>query len=67
MDEDLAWLRVQDLQREVENRRLMASSQPFASRTAKLALRVGRALAGLVSRQAGAKPVAPAAESRHHA
>ena len=68
LDEDLAWLRVQDMQREAENRRLMAGSPTFAMATAKLGLRVLRALADLMSRQAGAKPLAPpAAESRHHA
>lgn len=42
MNEDLAWLRVQDMQREAENRRLMAAMRRSAGMTtgaAKLASR----------------------------
>ncbi len=71
MNEDLAWLRVQDMQREAENRRLVASSQRLskpAAKTAKLGLRVIRTLAGFASRKAAAQRKAPSvAGSRHHA
>ena len=67
MNEDLAWLRVQDMQREAENRRLVASSQGLgraAARTAKLI----RTLAGFASRKAAAQRKPPTvAGSRHHA
>ena len=71
MNEDLAWLRVQDMQREVENRRLMAGmrrSAGMTARTAKLGLQAVRALAAFATRRAGAHPVAPpVTDSRHHA
>jgi hypothetical protein len=71
MNEDLAWLRVQDMQREAENRCLMAGShrpKRLAARTAKLGLRVVRTLSAFVSRRAGAQTVAPSVtKSRHHA
>jgi hypothetical protein len=44
MDEDLAWLRVQDMQREAENRRLMAGS-PWAGAVSALSRRIFRSLA----------------------
>jgi hypothetical protein len=69
MDEDLAWLRVQDMQREVENRRLMADAA--ASGTpgkAKLGLRVVQALKRFIWRKDRSERVTPPAmESRHHA
>ena len=34
MNEDLAWLRLQDLQREAQNRRLIAGARRPATRTA---------------------------------
>ena len=70
INEDLAWLRVQDMQREAENRRLMAPTQGWsmsAAKTAKIGLRVVRTLAGFMSRTAAAQPKAPSvASSRHH-
>ena len=71
MNEDLAWLRVQDMQREAENRCLMAGShrpKRLAARTAKLGLQAVRTLAAFASRRAGAHRVAPpVTDSRHHA
>jgi hypothetical protein len=70
MNEDLAWLRVQDVQREVENRRLMAGapSGNLAVSTSKLVGRAIRALIASASRGTGTKRVAPPAiESQHHA
>jgi hypothetical protein len=71
MNEDLAWLRVQDMQREAENRRLMADmrrSAGMTTRTVKLGLHAVWTLAALASRRAGAHPVAPSVtDSRHHA
>ena len=71
MNEELAWLRMQDMQREAENRRLMAGpnrSAGMAIGTAKLGVRVVRALTAFASRRAGAHPVAPpVTDSRHHA
>lgn len=34
MDEDVAWLRLQDTQREAENRRLVAAGRPSATMAA---------------------------------
>jgi hypothetical protein len=71
MNEDLAWLRVQDMQRETENRRLMAGmrrSAGMTTRTAKLGLQAVRTLAAFASRRAGTRSGAPSVtESRHHA
>jgi hypothetical protein len=67
MNEDLAWLRVQDMQREAENRRLMAgpSSSPTMATLRRLAVRT---LARFRTRQA-ADHTGPraSAETRHHA
>ena len=67
MNEDLAWLRVQDKQREAENRRLMAGPRsPGRMRT--LGRLIGRALASAWSRRSGTQSVArPPMETRHHA
>jgi hypothetical protein len=70
MNEDLAWLRVQDVLREVENRRLMAEapSGNLAASTVKLVGRIIRALIASASRGTRRERVAPpAVESRHHA
>jgi hypothetical protein len=71
MNEDLAWLHVQDMQREAENRRLMAAmrrSAGMTTRAAKLGLQAVRTLAAFASRRAGAHPVAPpVTDRRHHA
>jgi hypothetical protein len=70
MNEDLAWLRVQDVQREVENRRLMAgpSSSSSAMAIANLVHRAMRALRASALRGTGTEPAAPPAkESPHHA
>lgn len=67
-NEDLAWLRVQDMQREAENRHLMAGVPSFGLRAA-LARLIVHALAAVRSRQAGAPPASPPSPSeiRHHA
>jgi hypothetical protein len=50
MNEDVAWQRLQDIQRELENRRLMAAGQPSATfaTLSQLAARVWL-LAGLAA------------------
>jgi hypothetical protein len=52
MNEDAAWQRLQDLQREMENSRLMAAGQPQAAMATlrKLSARVWL-LAGLAARR----------------
>jgi hypothetical protein len=71
MNEDLAWLRVQDMQREAENRRLMASAEGSRTPAANAVehwLRVIRKLTDFTSRRTAAQRKAPSvAESRHHA
>jgi hypothetical protein len=68
MDEDLAWLRVQDMQREAENRRLMARTAASGSARANLGVRVVQALTRFIWRKIRSERVAPpAVESRHHA
>lgn len=67
MNEDLAWLRVQDMQREAENRRLMAGA-PSSPTMAAARRIVVRALARVRSREAANQPVGRrTAETRHHA
>lgn len=67
MNEDLAWLRVQDMQREAENRRLMAG-KASSSRMGAIRRVAARALGWVRSRGAGNAPVArPTVESQHHA
>lgn len=64
-NEEIAWLRLQDLQREAENRRL--TTRPSATKAALHRL-FARASAAIRPREAGAQPVAvPAAECLHHA
>jgi hypothetical protein len=67
MNEDLAWLRVQDKQREAENRRLMAGPRsPGRMRT--LGRFIVRILADAWSRRSATQSVArPPIETRHHA
>ena len=67
LDEDLAWLRVQDLQREAENRRLVAGP-----RSARLMPALGRLMALIIantwSRRTATQPVArQSVDSQHHA
>ena len=50
MNEDLMWERLKDIQREVENSRLLARSRPRK-------FRPGRWIAGLLTRRAAAKPL----------
>ena len=65
MNEDLAWLRVQDIQREAENRRLMAGG-PSLGVKAALGRLIVRILSVAQSRRT--RPVAPSpSEIRHHA
>jgi hypothetical protein len=66
MNEDLAWLRVQDMQREAENRRLVGGA--VASWMATLR----RLAAGVVARVGSRRPstdavARPRVETRHHA
>lgn len=64
INEDLAWLRVQDKQREAENRRLMAGPRSRGLIQA-LGRLIVRTLANAWSRRS---PVArPTIETRHHA
>jgi hypothetical protein len=66
LDEDLAWLRVQDLQREAENRRLMAG--PRSPRMPALGRLIVRIVANAWSRRAATQPVArTAVKTQHHA
>ena len=66
MNEDLAWLRVQDMQREAENRRLMAGSPLFGA--VCWARVIFRSLANVRSRRLATQSVArPIVEPRHHA
>jgi len=67
MNEDLAWMRVQDMQREAENRRLMAGSPLFGALSA-LGRVILRSLANARSRRTATQSVArPIVETRHHA
>jgi hypothetical protein len=67
MDEDLAWLRVQDMQREAENRRLMAGS-PWSGAVSALSRLILRSLAKLrPDRPASRSAARPIVEPRHHA
>jgi len=51
-NEEVAWLHVQDLQREAENRRLMASERPSATRAIVRRL-FGRTASAPAAGQAG--------------
>ena len=67
MNEDLAWLRVQDRQREVENRRLMsgASSSRTVSAIGRL---IVRTIAKVRSREAATQTMARrTVKTQHHA
>ncbi|HEY8952738.1 MAG TPA: hypothetical protein VIP78_09285 [Candidatus Dormibacteraeota bacterium] len=67
MNEDLAWLRVQDMQREAENRRLMsgASSSRTVSAIGRL---IVRTIANVRSREAATQTVARrTVKTQHHA
>jgi len=66
MNEDLAWLRVQDRQREVENRRLVEGAP--SSRAASAIRRIiAGAIAGARSRRAPQAPARAAIKTQHHA
>lgn len=66
INEDLAWLRVQDLQREAENRRLMAG--PRSPRIPALGRLIGRMVATAWSRRSATKPaVRTTVKTQHHA
>jgi hypothetical protein len=66
INEDLAWLRVQDKQREAENRRLMAGAP--SSRAASAIRRViASAIASARSRRATPPPARAAIKTQHHA
>jgi hypothetical protein len=67
MDEDLGWLRVQDMQREAENRRLMAGS-PWRQAVSALGRLIFRILAHVRSDRPPSRSAAhPMVEPRHHA
>jgi hypothetical protein len=67
INEDLAWLRVQDNQREAENRRLMAGQRSPGMMRA-LGRLIVRSLAGAWSRRPATQSEArPTIETRHHA
>ena len=68
MNEDLAWLRVQDIQREAENRRLTAGAVPPPRARSAVSRLIARTLANARSRKP-ATPVAarPTVEAQHHA
>jgi len=57
MDDDLAWMRVQDMQREAENRRLVAGS-PWFGAVSALGRLIFRSLANVRSARAA---------TQHHA
>jgi hypothetical protein len=59
-NEDVAWLHLQDLQREAENRRLAAGPSPTVATLRRL---VARTSAAIRARQFGARAV----ERTHHA
>ena len=66
MNEDLAWLRVQDMQREAENRRLVAGSPSSAAMC--YAAPIVRILTYVRSREAAKQSAArPTIETRRHA
>jgi len=68
MNEDLAWLRVQDMQREAENRRLVAGSPRFMGAVSALGRLIFRSLAKFRSDRSATQSVArPTVETRHHA
>jgi hypothetical protein len=66
MNEDLAWLRVQDMQREVENRRLMSDTS--SSRTVSAIGRlIVRTIANVRSRETATQTVARrTVKTQHH-
>jgi hypothetical protein len=66
LNEDLAWLRVRDMQREAENRRLMSgASWP---RTLCLARLIVRTIANVRSREAATQTAGRrAVQTQHHA
>jgi hypothetical protein len=67
MNEDLAWLRLQDMQREAENRRLVAGSPSSGAMSALRRLTV-RILIYVRSREAAKQSAArPTIETRRHA
>ena len=66
MNEDLAWLRVQDLQREAENRRLLGAA-PLSTVASTFRRVIVRFIANSRSRRSAHPAVRPALETRHHA
>ena len=67
MNEDLGWLRVQDMQREAENRRLVAGS-PWVGAVSALGRLIFRCVAIVRSDRPATQSVAcPTLETRHHA
>lgn len=66
MNEDLGWLRVQDMQREAENRRLVAGSPWFGA--SALGRLIFRNLANVRSERSATRSVVrPTVDPRHHA
>jgi hypothetical protein len=67
LNEDLAWQRVQDMQREAENRRLMMGSLSSSAISA-LGRLIVRTLTRFRPQEAATRSVArPTVESQHHA
>ena len=66
MNEDLAWMRVQDRQREVENRRLVEGA-PSSRAASAIRHIIAGAIAGVRSRQAAQPPARTAIKTQHHA
>ena len=67
MNEDRAWLRVQDMQREAENRRLVAGS-PSSAAVSAIRRLIVRILTNVTSREAAKQSAArPTIETRRHA
>jgi hypothetical protein len=66
MNEDVAWQRLKDIQREMENSRLLAAGQPYATLEAlkRLAARAWL-LAGLASMRPRRRPAPMESDGEH--
>ena len=67
MNEDVAWERLKDMQREMENDRIWANRSEHALKLAALLVRRGWVLAGLAMRRAPRYRPAPAPETHDSA
>lgn len=67
MNEDLAWLRVQDMQLEAENRRLMSGAS-WSRKVSALRRLIVRTIANVRSREAATRTAARrTVKTQHHA